>query len=405
MSSELAESFRQSVADLDAKNPQFAVDFIERLLSAGRRAGVSDIHLHPTGDGIEVRWRIDGVLHLVGAWPSVAARNLVGRLKVLADLLTYRTDVPQEGRVQNAADGIEMRVSTFPTLYGERVVVRIFAECGELRYLSDLAFPREIQASLERLLHETAGAILVTGPSGSGKTTTLYACVRELARRSGGGRSLLSIEDPIETSIPGVSQSQVNDAAGFSLAVGLRSLLRQDPEVILLGEIRDRETAEVAIQAALTGHLLLTSFHAGSAAEAVARLSEMGIEPYMLRSGIKAVLSQRLVRRLCRCARVSTDDVDRLGIPVTQWRTAVGCDECHATGYRGRLALCELLTPSDNDLGRAILSRKDAARLDQLAGDAGMISRWTRASLSIEAGETSPAEVRRVLGFSHWQAP
>jgi hypothetical protein len=224
---------------------------------------------------------------------------VVARLKVLAELLTYRTDVPQEGRIRGGPGDVEMRVSTFPTLFGEKAVVRLFAGPGRFLRPEDLGLPPEIRATLGRLLGETSGAILLAGPAGSGKTTTIYACLRELVAASAGTRSLATLEDPIEVAVPGVAQAQVNPAAGFDLGAGLRSLLRQDPEVIAVGEIRDRATAEVAFQAALTGHLVLSTFHAGSAAGVVGRLSDMGIEPYVLRSGVRAIICQRLVRTLC----------------------------------------------------------------------------------------------------------
>ena len=199
-----------------------------------------------------------------------------------------------------------MRVSTFPTLHGERAVVRLFAAEDRYLYLADLGLPAEIETALHRHVHETSGAILLTGPAGSGKTTTAYACLREIVRSSQGRRSIVTLEDPIEMALPGVSQSQVQPAAGFTLATGLRSLMRQDPEVILVGEIRDAETVQTVFQAALTGHLVISTFHAGSAAGAISRLLDMGIEPYLLTSGLRAVLHQRLVRRLCECAQGAT---------------------------------------------------------------------------------------------------
>jgi type II secretory ATPase GspE/PulE/Tfp pilus assembly ATPase PilB-like protein len=293
-----------------------------------------------------------------------------------------------------------MRVSTFPTLYGERAVVRLFAGSQQYQRLEDLGLPEDVLEPLRRLLGETSGAILATGPAGSGKTTTLYACLREIAGRDDAARSLVSLEDPIEVAVAGVAQSQVNPVVELDLATGLRFLMRQDPEVIMVGEIRDPATAEAAFQASLTGHLLLSTFHAGSAAEAISRLSDMGIEPYLLRSGVLAILSQRLVRTLCRCSRATDDPPARLGLPVEQVRVPVGCEACGGTGYRGRSVLVEMLTAERTELGGAILSRSDAQALERLAVEAGMVTRWERAYEAIRAGRTSPAEVRRVLGFS-----
>lgn len=394
---ELAQSL---LSEHDQGDPLFATAVVQRLLELGREHGASDLHLQPSIDGLELRFRIDGVLHAAGLFPPAVAPNVVARLKVLAELLTYRTDVPQEGRIRAAEAVGEMRVSTFPTLYGERAVVRFFARSGRYERLDDLGLPDDVLHPLRRLLAETSGAILVTGPAGSGKTTTVYACLRELVVVADFPRSLVSIEDPIEVAVPGVAQSRVNPGVGLDLAAGLRSLMRQDPEVIMVGEIRDRATAEAAFQASLTGHLLLSTFHAGSAAEAISRLSDMGIEPYLLRSGVLAIVSQRLVRRLCRCARPGEGSDGQLGLPVKQYRVPGGCADCAGTGYAGRAVLVEILTPERTELGRAILSRSDAARLEELAIEAGMVTRWQRALAAVEAGLTSPAEVRRVLGFA-----
>jgi general secretion pathway protein E len=388
----------RKLAALDPADAAYATRFVDALLEGGHGRGASDIHIQPTAEGLDVRWRVDGVLLEVGTFPRGEAADVVARLKVLADLLTYRTDVPQEGRIRQPRGGVEMRVSTFPTLRGERAVVRLFAADRRLVELAELGLPEEVRDALARLLGETAGAIFLTGPAGSGKTTTLYACLRRLAA-AGGGRSIATLEDPVEGEIPGVAQSQINPAAGFDFAAGLRSLMRQDPEVIMVGEIRDRATAEIAFQASLTGQLVLTTFHAGSAAGVISRLSDMGIEPYLLRSGVLAILCQRLVRRLCGCARQSGDPADRLGLPVGRACLPVGCDACHGTGYRGRLVLAELLVPSPGELGRAILNRDDAATLERLAVRSGMVTRWQRSCAAIESGQTSPAEVRRVLGM------
>jgi type II secretory ATPase GspE/PulE/Tfp pilus assembly ATPase PilB-like protein len=384
---------------LNPADPSYAADFVERLLAAARESGASDVHLQPTAEGLEVRLRLDGVLQTLGTFSPGESSSVVARLKVLAELLTYRTDAPQEGRIRSTRAEVEMRVSTFPTLHGERAVVRLFAAPGSYLRIDDLGLPDEIAHSLKRLTSETSGAIIIAGPAGSGKTTTAYACLREIVRSSDQGRSIVSLEDPIEAAVPGAAQSQVNRSAEFTLATGLRSLMRQDPEVILVGEIRDRATAEAVFQAALTGHLVVTTFHSGSAAGAISRLSDMGIEPYLLRSGILAILCQRLVRRLCTCSGISEDEADRLGLEVSTCRIPAGCDACRGVGYRGRMVLAEMLRPQPNELGRAILSRDDASHLEQLAIQCGMTSRWQRALAAVESAQTSPAEIRRVFGF------
>lgn len=392
------ELFRLELSKRNPKHAGYATEVVDLILGEAQILGASDIHLRPTPEGLEVQWRIDGVLQPGALLPASIAPNVVARLKVLADLLTYRTDVPQEGRLRREAGAVEMRLSTFPTLYGEKAVVRLFAAPGRFLRLDDLGLPGEIREALRGSLGATSGAIVLSGPSGSGKTTTIYACLRELVALSGGRRSLTTLEDPIEVPVPGVSQSQVNPQAGFTLESGLRSLLRQDPEVIVVGEIRDPTTAEIAFQASLTGHLVMTTFHAGSASGAIGRLCDMGIEPYLLRSGLLAVVCQRLVRRLCSCAREADDPSERLGLAVERARVPVGCDACGGTGYQGRMVLAEWLVPERGALGPAILARPDVRTLEKAALEAGMISRWERARRAVEDGLTSPAEVRRVFG-------
>ena len=393
------DQIRQTLNQLDAKSPSYATDFADRLLRAAVEIQTSDIHVQPTSEGFEIRWRIDGVLQLVGEFSSGEQTNVVSRLKVMADLLTYRTDVPQEGRIRDRFENVEMRISTFPTLFGERAVVRLFSVQDDLQRLDQLGLPESTTARLGEILSETTGALLITGPAGSGKTTTAYACLRELTEVSDGGRSIVSLEDPIEVAVPGVSQSQVNSSAGFDLVTGLKSMLRQDPEVMLVGEMRDRTTAEVAIQAALTGQLVLTTFHAGSSVEAIGRLIDMAIEPYLVRSAVLGVLSQRLVRRLCDCATDSTDPRDLLGLPIETTKVPVGCERCNHSGFRERLVLTEFLDIRSTNMSQSIIANADTKALTKLAEEQGMQSQWQRAVEAIAAGQTSAAEVRRVLGF------
>ncbi len=390
-----------ALAGLDPASPQFATEAVALLLSTARSVGASDLHVQPTAEGLDIRHRMDGVLQPMALLPSKVAPNIVARLKVLAHLLTYRTDVPQEGRIPSQPGQAECRVSTFPTLLGERVVVRFFAEPGRLLDLDQLGLHDDLLESLQFALVETSGLIVLSGPAGSGKTTTLYACLRALANSSAGHRCLVSLEDPIEAAVEGVVQAQVNPTAGLTLESGLRSLLRQDPEVIAVGEIRDPSTAEMAFQAALTGHLVLTTLHAGSASGAIGRLAEMGIEPYLLRSGLRAVLALRLVRRLCHvCSRsIHADDPEMLGLPLASARVALGCDACRGTGYQGRIPIAELLLPGQSAVARAVLDRADVDRIEAAAVSSGMVRLWNRASMAVASGMTSPAEVRRVLGL------
>ncbi|MCL4112629.1 UNVERIFIED_CONTAM: hypothetical protein GTU68_044015 [Idotea baltica] len=261
-----------------------------------------------------------------------------------------------------------------------------------------LGLPEQISHTLKQLLNETSGVILLTGPAGSGKTTTIYASLREIVDESQGKRSLVSLEDPIEVVVPGVSQSQVNDSVDFTLANGLRSLMRQDPEVIMVGEIRDRATAETVFQASLTGHLVITTFHAGSAAGAVSRLLDMGIEPYLLRSSLRAIVSQRLMRQLCQCS-VNDDSIAAGGVHgLTSARKPVGCDQCRGTGYSGRTLLAELIQPESGPTAHAILDKQDTNTIESAAMSSGMTSQRQRAIEAIETGVTSIEEVYRILG-------
>lgn len=407
MNTTSAPQLAAQLSKLNASQNAYASQFVSELLAAACQQGASDIHLHPTASGLEVRWRKDGVLLPIGTFPAGEAADVVSRLKVLAGLLTYRSDVPQEGRLSGVgfqpaqATKIEMRVSTFPTLYGERAVIRIFAAEGRFLFPEDLGLPEDIHVGLLRKLEETSGVLLVTGPAGSGKTTTAYAALRHLTRLAAGSKSLVSLEDPIEVAIPGVAQSQVNVAAGFDLATGFRSLMRQDPEVILVGEIRDRPASETAFQAALTGHLVVTTFHASNCTSALSRLADMGIEPYILRSGIRGLLSQRLVRRLCSCSQSIKSDAQKLGLPVKTGRAAGKCEACIFTGYSGRLVLAELLPPLEGELAAAVLARRDSQALFSLAVSAGLVPLFARACQAVETGQTDPAEIRRVLGFDH----
>jgi len=393
-------SIRHKLTELNPAVESYAAQFVDELLRASYQLGASDVHLQPTADGVAVAVRIDGVLQPCGTFSAGKVSDVIARLKVLSDLLTYKTDVPQEGRVRKPPFAAEIRVSSFPTLHGEKAVVRLFAAEARFQYLENLGIPTEIYQRLSRLIEETSGAVLITGPAGSGKTTTAYASLREIVRRSGGGRSIATLEDPVEASIGGVAQSQVNPRAGFDMATGLRSLLRQDPEVIFVGEMRDPATAGTALQASLTGQLVLTTFHAGSAAGAISRLLDMGLEPYILRSGVLAVLCQRLVRKLCSCAKPGDSPEATLGLPVSKARIPQSCPDCHGTGYRGRLLLVEMLTFDMARVAAGVLARSDAGALERAAMQGGMRTRWHEACRAVEEGLTSAVEIRRVLGFS-----
>ena len=392
------QSLRLQLEGLAAASGDYAVRFVERLLEGSRDLRASDMHLLPQDDGVLIKLRIDGLLLTLGTFPQGTEADIVSRLKVMAGLLTYRTEIPQEGRIALKVDAPEMRLSTFPTLHGERAVVRMFAEGHQFDRLADLGLPADVLASLTSLTSETSGALVIAGPAGAGKTTTAYALLREIAHATDGGKSIFSLEDPIEAAIAGVAQSKVSHDGPLTYAVGLRSMLRQDPEVIYVGEMRDEPTARIALQAALTGHFMITTFHAGRAAAVLSRLSEMSLEPYVLTSGIRAVLCQWLVRRLCECSVDGRNEPDRLGLPVDRWRMPAGCEACSDTGYAGRMVLAEYL-PLSKAISGSLISRHDATAIESVAVEHGMVTRWQQAASAVEAGATSPAEVRRVLGL------
>jgi type II secretory ATPase GspE/PulE/Tfp pilus assembly ATPase PilB-like protein len=389
MGTHLSGDVQRRLDALDLKGPERTGRLVDLILAEAVRCSASDVHFEPTHHSLEVRFRLDGVLHRVAVLSRETAANVIARLKVLAELLTYRQDVPQEGRLSQAQTqfGVGMRVSTFPTIHGEKAALRIFEAGARVLDLEQLGLPDTLLGDVQNLLLQRGGAIFLTGPSGSGKTTTIYACLRHLLRASGGGRHIVTIEDPVEQVLEGVSQSQARPGTEFDFARGLRSLLRQDPEIIMVGEVRDRETAHIAIEAALTGHLVLTTLHAGSACAVIGRLLEMGVETYLLTSGLKGIVNQRLLRRLCQACRRQA---------VGGWEAA-GCERCFGTGYQGRMLLAELVLV-DGPLRQAILRRADTAQLEHCAAQAGRPTLWSCAEQALAEGWTTAAEITRVLG-------
>jgi type II secretory ATPase GspE/PulE/Tfp pilus assembly ATPase PilB-like protein len=383
----------------------FVVALVERILTEAAKSNVSDVHFQPEQNGMDIRFRTDGVLHRIGLIPASRSPQIVARLKVLADLLTYKTTTPQEGRIRagrlpNMVK--EMRISTTPTLHGERVVVRFFSEEQCYHYPDELGFPPDILAQLQNSIRKNSGAILITGPAGSGKTTTAYALLRELADRGETLRSIVTLEDPVEHALSGIAQCEISSQGDRTLGETIKYMMRQDPEVLFVGEIRDRQTAASAFQAALTGHLLLTTFHAGDAVEAIGRLCELGIEPFVLRSGISCVLSQRLVRKLCECAEVVEESLyfvlGQTEHKIKTYKMPKGCSLCNGTGYRGRIPLTEALPLGSDDVMRSLLDRNDTAALRETAIRNGMVPLADRAVSLIELETTSPLEIRRVFG-------
>lgn len=346
----ILEGFEKSADLLAGEDDAPVIRLLNSLLSESVKSNASDIHLEPYEDRVTARLRIDGVLTELASFSPKLAPYIVSRIKVMARLDIADKRKPQDGRLSlTLGDKVyDVRVSTLPTRFGERVVMRLLDTDKAFIELSDLGIDNKSFARFETLLQEPNGIILVTGPTGSGKTTTLYASIALLNDQT---RNIMTVEDPVEYAVPGISQTQVNSKIGMTFANGLRSILRQDPDVVMVGEIRDIETAEMAVQASLTGHLVLSTVHTNSAAAAITRLLDMGIERYLLSSSVKGILAQRLVRKLCNNCKTELEPtpafLDQMQVSKENAKMAcraVGCLECKNTGYRGRTALYELIT-------------------------------------------------------------
>ncbi|MDR3586636.1 MAG: GspE/PulE family protein [Desulfosporosinus sp.] len=358
---------------------------------------VSDIHWEPRKNDFVVRYRIDGKLIKKHVLSANAARSIVSCLKVMAQMNVAERRIPQDGRMTFSAGlrSIDLRMASMPTVYGEKMVVRLLDPEMAQRPLNDLGMRSEVEIGVQVLLKRTNGLILVVGPTGSGKTTTLYALLRELNAEE---QNIISIEEPVEYHLSGVNQIQVNLPAGLSFAVGLRHILRQDPDVIMIGEIRDEETARIAITASLTGHLVLSTLHTNTAAEALARLMDMGVEPYLLASAVSGVLSQRLVRRLCEHCKstysVSEAEKRALRLPpsITQLYRSTGCSKCLGTGFRGRIGIHEFLH-YNQEIKELILARHNSRDIEQQAMISGMLTIFEDGLLKVTQGFTTAEEV------------
>ena len=385
---------------LEAGDETPVIRLVNALLFQAVRDGASDVHVEPYERAVVVRFRIDGLLHDVLAPPPALHPTIVSRVKIMAGLDIAERRLPQDGRIQVRVAGrdVDVRVSVVPTAFGERIALRILDRAAALLDLADLGLAPGARRDVDRLLAQSHGLVLVTGPTGSGKTTTLYAALRQLAT---GERNIMTIEDPVEYQLRGIAQMPANPRIGLGFAAGLRAVLRQDPDVILVGEIRDRETVEIALQAALTGHLVFATLHTNDACAAITRLLDMGVEPFLLASSVLGVLAQRLVRRVCvECsvaAPPSDDERVALGEPVPDAvpQAGPGCAACRGTGYRGRTAIYELLSVDDG-VRALVMARADAARVRRQAAGAGMSTLRDAGLAKVRAGITTVAEVIRV---------
>jgi type II secretory ATPase GspE/PulE/Tfp pilus assembly ATPase PilB-like protein len=361
------------MSDMPAAAPADARQMVEQLLDLAMCRGASDVHVEPTAAGYDAKLRVDGLLETVATHDPATGRSMVTRLMVMGQLLTYRLDVPQEGRLKvalpSAANPVELRLAVIPTTHGPRAAVRLPAELTMPRRLNDLGLPPRAMEGLDGFARADAGMLVVTGPAGSGKTTTLYALLQHIVQTTP-GVSVIALEDPVERDLPGVTQIEVSPFGELTYEKSLRSILRQDPQVLMLGEIRDAAVASLAVQAALSGHRLVCTLHAASPASAVARLLEMGLEPYQVTSALFGVIAQRLLRR-------KTPD-----------------------GYRGRVPIAEFAR-ADADLRKAVLERRDASDLARVLQTRPDYQTLRNAAEALVAqGITDAAEVRRVLGDS-----
>jgi general secretion pathway protein E len=391
----------ERMKDLASDAP--VVRTVNALITRAAEARASDIHIEPTEDQVKVRFRVDGALRDEEPLPPVLKQALVSRIKVMAGLNIAERRLPQDGRLRLAVRGheIDLRVATSPTIHGESVVLRLLDRSNLPLDFETLGFDQEILDRYLRVLAQPHGIVLVTGPTGSGKTTTLYASLKSLNTAD---RKVLTIEDPIEYRLAGINQTQVQPSIGLDFAAALRSFLRQDPDVMMVGEIRDLETAEVAVQAALTGHTILSTLHTNSAASAVTRLLDMGVEPFLITSTLNAVLAQRLVRRLCAECREpyapTPEALDALGLQpfrkgVTRLYHPKGCERCGHSGFKGRLALLELLIV-DEDVSRLVLARAEAREIERAAIAASMRTMLADGLAKAMSGQTTIEEVLRV---------
>lgn len=384
--------------DNSSKNP--TVHMLNAIILEAVQQGASDIHFNPQKQGLSIRYRIDGVLQKRSAPPLEYAMQLITRLKVMAKLDIAERRLPQDGRIKLHLAGreIDFRLSSIPVVYGERIVMRILDRSNLVLGLKTLNINQKLLLSFRQLLEKPEGIILVTGPTGSGKTTTLYSAMLEL---NAAELNIMTIEDPVEYKLENIAQMHVNPKINLTFSAGLRHILRQDPDVILIGEIRDKETAEIAIQAALTGHLVFATLHTNDAPSALTRLLDMGIEPYLLSSSIIGVLAQRLVRKICpACKKVykpKKEELRALGLgEISTLYQGEGCDGCFQTGYKGRQALFELMVVSSK-IKKQIMQSVEVEAIKQIAKSEKMVDLLQSASELIEKGVTTTKEVFRVI--------
>jgi general secretion pathway protein E len=399
----LAHELEEPQDLLDVSDEAPIIRLVNSLLFQAVKERASDIHIEPMEREISVRFRVDGVLYEIIKPPKRFQSSILSRVKIMAGLNIAEKRLPQDGRIRIKIAGkdVDIRVATAPTSHGERITLRLLDRSSVLHELSELGFSPDQLKTVEQLIHKAHGIVLVTGPTGSGKTTTLYGCLARINRPE---LNIITVEDPVEYQMKGISQIQVNPKINLTFASGLRSILRHDPDVILVGEIRDLETAEIAIQASLTGHLVFSTLHTNDAPSAVTRLVDMGVEPFLVSSSVLAIMAQRLVRRICPACRESymptDEELERLGVTREQvagrpFARGVGCQACVNTGYQGREGIYEILL-LDDEIRSLILKNTDSNTIRKAAVAKGMRLLREDGARKVLEGITTSAEVLRV---------
>lgn len=398
---DLSDAFESDALDLSNEAP--IIKMVNVILSQAVSERASDIHVEPFEKSVVVRYRVDGVLQKVLSPPKSYLAGISTRIKIMSNLNIAENRLPQDGRIKLRLAGkdVDVRVSIIPCQFGERIVMRILNKTDQKYSIDTMGFNKEILNDFKDLIYKPYGIILVTGPTGSGKSTTLYSALSEINTEE---RNIITCEDPVEYQMDGISQMQMNDKIGLTFAAGLRSILRQDPDVVMVGEIRDEETARIAIQASLTGHLVFSTLHTNDASAAVTRLVDMGIEPYLITSSVLGFMAQRLVRVICKDCKTSYKPTDKdlagLGIQRKELKNGVlyrgkGCSSCLNSGYKGRTGLYELLKMND-EIKRAILQGADSNRIKELAVKNGLSTLQDYGKFKVIEGVTTPEEVLRV---------
>jgi general secretion pathway protein E len=400
----VSETLRYLESD-SARKDIDVVTLIKCVLMDAVAAKASDIHIEPWENTLAVRLRLNGVLTELVHLRLDLMEKISGRFKILGNMVTYQTGLPQEGHAPADPElaGCEQRISIFPTTRGEKIVVRIFDPSHRSFDLASLGFDDDVLQEFVRLITKPSGLILLTGPTGSGKTTAIYSAIYMLVQQYGTAVSIATVEDPVEFNLPMVAQAQVNLAQEFTYPRALRSLMRQDPQVIMLGEIRDPETAAIAVQAGLTGHLVISTIHSGSTAGVFARLMNMNIEPFLLASSVTGILGMRLIRTNCAfCTQpYEPEPVLMKLVPQVEWENAsfrkgAGCGQCHDTGFVGRVSVCELMTVNQR-IRESVIDKRPTRAIQEVAVDHGMRTMWVRGLRRALEGQTTLEEILRVI--------